>query len=316
MTDAEYIAVEKSTNVRSRRGPRWLPVARAANRTLSAMAPALAAQLAERLFLTPPRSRRPAPEVALLETARARPMRVGGRPFVTWTWGCGPRILLVHGWGGRGAQLGALVEPLVGRGFSVVAFDAPGHGAADAGPVTVPEMTAALHEAAGPGRRLAGLVAHSLGAVTATTALYTGLDVAAAVYIAPAADLVAAASRFTTTLGFSRTVGERMRDGIERRVGMPWSAFTVTARAPALDTPLLVVHDRGDAEVPWQDGMAIARAWPGAAMLMTDGLGHRRILEAPDVVAAAVDFVARHAGEHGRTTPDAAVAGAQPAPVS
>ena len=36
--------------------------------------------------------------------------------------------LLVHGWEGRGAQLGSLVGPLVEAGLSVVAFDAPAHG--------------------------------------------------------------------------------------------------------------------------------------------------------------------------------------------
>ena len=46
----------------------------------------------------------------------------------------------------------------------------------------------------------------------------------------------------------------------------------------------------------------MARAWRGAEMLMTDGLGHRRILRDPDVVAAAVAFVAARAAER-RLTP-------------
>jgi pimeloyl-ACP methyl ester carboxylesterase len=298
MTDAEYISMEKSTNVRSRyKGPRWLSLARTGNRALSVVAPAFAARLAERLFLTPPRRRRSATEAERLATARVRPMRAGGRRIVTWTWGAGPRVLLVHGWGGRGAQLGAFVEPFVSRGFSVVTFDAPGHGAADVGPVTIPEMAAALDEVARSSGPLAGLIAHSVGAVTATRALYAGLDVAAAVYIAPLADLVSAAVHFTETLGFSRAVRERMQRNIEVRLGLEWSAFDVTAMAPTLETPQLVIHDRGDTEVPWQHGMAITRAWRGAEMLMTDGLGHRRILHAPDVVAAAVRFVTRYTAE-------------------
>ena len=50
---------------------------------------------------------------------------------------------------------------------------------------------------------------------------------------------------------------------------------------PELTAPVLVVHDRGDAEIPWQHGAAIARAWRGAEMLITEGLGHRRILRDP-----------------------------------
>jgi len=52
----------------------------------------------------------------------------------------------------------------------------------------------------------------------------------------------------------------------------------VVTLAPTLAMPLFVIHDRGDAEIPWQHGMAITRAWRGADLLMTEGLGHRRIL--------------------------------------
>jgi hypothetical protein len=36
----------------------------------------------------------------------------------------------------------------------------------------------------------------------------------------------------------------------------------------------------------------IVHAWPGAGLRITDGLGHRRILRDPDVIAAAVAFLA------------------------
>ena len=303
MTDAAYVAMENSTIVRSSREPWWLPLARTANRILSALAPARAARLAEHLFLTPPRTRRPAAEIELLAGARARPMRVGGRRIETWAWGEGPSVLLLHGWGGRGAQLGALVGPLVARGFTVVTFDAPGHGASDPGPVTIAEMTAAIRAVAASHGRTAGLIAHSVGALAASRALHEGLEVGAAVYIGPAAELTTPAARFTEAFGFSRDVRERMARRIEARLGQPWSTFTMTALAPALPTPLLVIHDRGDAEVPWQHGVTTTRAWRGAELLLTDGLGHRRILRAPDVVSAAVAFVAARAAGRRQAPP-------------
>jgi pimeloyl-ACP methyl ester carboxylesterase len=297
MTDAEYLAMEKSTIVRSSKPCPLLPLARAGNRVLSAVAPSLAAGLAERLFLTPPRPRRPTSEVSLLATARARPLFVGTRHIELWLWGTGPSVLLVHGWGGRGTQLGPFVEPLVARGFSVVTFDAPGHGASGSGVVTIPEMVAATRAAAASRGPLAGLIAHSVGATVAARALYEGLDAGAAVFIGPAADLVGPAGRFTAALGFSRDVGARMHARIAARTGQPWSAFDVQELGPSLRTPLLVIHDHGDAEVPWQHGRVVTRAWPGASLLLTDGLGHRRILRDPDVVAAAVAFLAARTEE-------------------
>jgi len=65
--------------------------------------------------------------------------------------------------------------------------------------------------------------------------------------------------------------------------------------APSLpEIPLLVLHDREDGEVPFADGDAIAAAWPGASIEPTEGLGHRRILRAPHVLARAVEFVSAH----------------------
>jgi len=297
MTDAEYLAMQNSTIVRSRKPSRLLPLARAGNRALSALAPSLAAGLAERLFLTPPRPHWPPSEIAQLSSARARPLQVGRRHVDVWLWGTGPSVLLVHGWGGRGAQLASFVEPLVVHGFSVVTFDAPGHGPGDSGMVTIPEMVEATLAVAASRGPLAGLIAHSVGGTIAARAIYEGLDVNAAVFVGAAADLDGPATRFTATLGFSRQVREAMQARIEDRVGRPFAAFDVAALAPTLRVPLLVIHDSGDAEIPWQHGRVIVHAWPGAGLLITDGLGHRRILRDPDVIAAAVAFLAARTQE-------------------
>ena len=52
------------------------------------------------------------------------------------------------------------------------------------------------------------------------------------------------------------------------------------------------MHDRLDKEVPWEHGETFARAWPGARLVTTVGLGHRRILDDAAVVRASVAFIA------------------------
>ena len=47
---------------------------------------------------------------------------------------------------------------------------------------------------------------------------------------------------------------------------------------------------------PWEQGEAIALAWPGAEMVTTNGLGHGRVLRDPAVVARVSAFVATHLG--------------------
>lgn len=52
----------------------------------------------------------------------------------------------------------------------------------------------------------------------------------------------------------------------------------------------LVVHDEDDVDVPWQDGKTYAEAWPGSRLMTTTGLGHRRIVREPEVLAAVAEF--------------------------
>jgi pimeloyl-ACP methyl ester carboxylesterase len=60
--------------------------------------------------------------------------------------------------------------------------------------------------------------------------------------------------------------------------------------------PTLVVHDRNDREVGFDQGQAIAEAWPRARLLATEGLGHRRLLRDPAVIGAVTAFVTGDAG--------------------
>ena len=290
MTDQEFVTMQKSTAVRSREVPTRVRLQRPALATLSAVAPSVAAPIAERMFLAPPRHPQPGHEATALASAR-RTVVDADTPIVVWTWGHGPAVLLVHGWGGRGAQLASVVPPLVGNGYSVITFDAPGHGQSPGRRSSLIAFVQAIHavsRALGPVR---GVIAHSIGAAATACALRDGLRADAAVFLAPPADLTLHADIALESLGFGRRTRELMRERIERRLGVAWSTLDVATFAPQMRTPLLVIHDREDAEVPWQEGAIIAQAWPGATLSTTSGLGHRRLLRDRDVVREAVGFL-------------------------
>ena len=275
-------ATQKSTIVRS-------------FRLLERLAPGLGARWAESLwFRVPPargRHQRLAPP--------GRPFRVPvlGATVAGETWGEGPAVYLVHGWGGWRGQLDALVAPLTAAGYRVVAFDAPSHGDSDPGPEgpgrsSVLELAAALAAVAAAHGPAAAVVAHSLGATATAFAMRDGLAADRAVFVSPMADPLPYTRAFAARLGFGERVRARLVDRIERRVAMPMSAFSVPAVAGQIATPpLLLVHDRLDSETGWSDSAAIARAWPAARLVTTSGLGHRRILRDPAVVAEVTGFL-------------------------
>jgi pimeloyl-ACP methyl ester carboxylesterase len=287
MPSRRLAAIQKSTIVRSLG-------------MLERAAPAVGAIWAERLWFTVPRAggRRD----RLASPGRAFRVQVDGRTVAGEVWEEGPGerpvVYLVHGWGGWGGQLDAFVAPLAEAGHRVVAFDALGHGGSDPGPSgpgrsNILELADSLTAVVADHGPAAAVVAHSLGATATAYAMRGGLAVGRAVFVAPMADPLPYTRTFAGRLGFGERIRTRMVRRIERRVGMPLPAFSVPDLARTMPAPpLLVVHDRQDAETGWADSDAIARAWPGARLVTTTGLGHRRILRDPAVVAEVAGFLA------------------------
>ncbi len=285
-TAQALVAPQKSTNVRvsSPTAPGWM---RWTLSSASRVAPDLTAAIGDRLFVRT-RRRGPRPgEQTVLQHATA--LELGG--MKAWSWGEGPTVLLVHGWNGRGTQLGGFVAPLVERGYRVVAFDALGHGDSPGNQQSLPELAGDIRRVADDLGALHGVIAHSLGGAATTLAISQGLRVERAVFISPPANPEEFLSIFATALGISRDVRDRVQRRVEARLAMKMVDMRADLLARSMRTPLLVIHDRDDKEVPVEVGQSIADAWSGAEIVVTEGLGHQRILRDESVHHRAVQFI-------------------------
>ena len=256
--------------------------------------PAGAAWLAERLFFTPPRSKRSANGRAALARARRFTLSVDRRRVVGWRWGepDAPVVYLVHGWASRGSRLAGFTAPLLAAGYGVVTFDGPGHGESAWGMSSIPQFARTLAAVVGDSKPYA-VIAHSMGCAAATLALSWGLEVERLAFLAPPVDPPSWIQPFARALGLRPEIVERLRASSERRIRFRWADLNVCdiARRLSAHAPLLIVHDRDDETISWDDGVAIAAAWPGAQFVSTDGLGHRGVTHNEDVVRRVVDFV-------------------------
>jgi pimeloyl-ACP methyl ester carboxylesterase len=280
----------KSTNVRL---SIWRGLCRVAS-----LSPALGARLLERTFLSPRRHPAPEREQAWLETSEKTFFKSRGRRLGAWTWGAsGPAVVLVHGWEGRGAQLGAFVAPLLSTGFRVVTFDGPGHGISGGSRSSLVEMGAAVLDAARELGPFHGAVAHSAGAAATTLALRDGARIGRLVYVAPPADLGEFLVRVATALGLPAEVLPKARRRIAKRFGFRWETIAHFHLAQSMNSPLLVIHDSDDREIDVENGVRLASLWRESRLEVTSGLGHRRILRDEEVVSRAVGFLAADAAD-------------------
>jgi pimeloyl-ACP methyl ester carboxylesterase len=276
---------------------------------LQALSPGAAAQVAASIMFRTSRRRADGWEEQLL--ARAKRLRVesGRGQLAVHRWGdTGPLVLLVHGWNGRGSQLGAFVDPLLAAGFQVATFDAPGHGRSDGSQSSLIEFADAFDwvlDALRPFfQPLHGVVAHSMGGAAVTFALSRarqrgrlieepGRTEPRLVFIAPPIDVNDFVQTVSSELGLSERTQLALTALVERRIGQSLDDLGALKLATSMREPLLVVHDEQDRAVPLRCGQSLADAWPRASLRITRGLGHSRILRDESVIAAAARFLSQ-----------------------
>jgi pimeloyl-ACP methyl ester carboxylesterase len=260
------------------------------------LAPDFAGAWAERLFLTPPTPRDGLLTALDLIDARSGSIEHRGRFIATWRWGSldAPAVLLAHGWGGHAAQMRAFVFPLLAAGYRVIAYDQPAHGVSEGRLTGLPDFADVLGEVARQHGGVQGVIAHSLGAAGAALALARGkAGFRKIVLVSPPSDLVGYSRRFARWHWIPESMRRSMQSAIEERYGVRWDELELSRLASHLSAQALVIHDREDRVVPIGQGEDVARHWPGARLLTTQGLGHGRILQDERVTTVAADFISK-----------------------
>jgi pimeloyl-ACP methyl ester carboxylesterase len=258
-------------------------------------APRQTVECAARLFATPyASSRARARAVRTDNEMQRREIAVGVQNIATYVWGDParePYALLVHGWSSFGLRFLPWVEQLRQAGLAVVTFDQPGHGYSTGEVCTLPDFINTIHAI---GRRYgtaALAVGHSMGGAAVALAQAESWHAERVVVVAPPADLAEHAERFMRHMHLGSHLREQFFGWHERTTGVNVQDLEVRRHLHSLGLPCLIVHDLDDREVPWGDGELYARHWHNARLLTTQGLGHHRVLDAPEVIEAVLAFV-------------------------
>ena len=292
-----------SAGIKKASSPSTLRLVRAGVQTAFALSDGLGASLAERLFTSPRRYARPERERTILATGRPFEVEVHLRSprwagatttIAAWRWGRGPTVLLVHGWEGRGSQLGAVIEPLVAAGLSVVTFDAPAHGDSPGSRLYLTDQADAIADVVAEVGPLHATISHSFGSAAVLLAhARHGIDAPINVAISPNVLIDDAIARFATLITLDDTERRVFEGHLAQASGLGLDALALSALVTGREADLLVFHDREDKEVSVTHGAALAAWWPGARLELTEDLGHRKILRDPKVIGQTVEFVRR-----------------------
>lgn len=302
--------------------PGVTPALRARLRTVFAVttriSPQLAARLALTLFLTPPRRRLDAVDVAVVARATKRRLAVPGGHVAALEWTPGaqhgaagttdattasgtvrvepkppPTVLLLHGWGSHAARFGSFVDPLLAAGYRVVGIDAPAHGESTGKRSDLAQFRAALRLALQEFAPVVGIVAHSMGASAAVWQLAEEphAELRALALLGMPRDVGYMMESFALILDLRADVKRRLIDQFTRRFGDPPSAFSAHRFAARLGVPTLVVHDEEDDVAPLEHAVEFAALTPGGLLRTTRGLNHSGALRDAAIIDEIVAFL-------------------------
>lgn len=247
-------------------------------------------------LISRPRGRNPTQPWELVSGLASREIELRSGLFAR-AWGeAGPLVLALHGWRGRTTQFGPLAAALSDSGLRTIALDLPGHGrsaGARATPRLLADLLIEVTQISGPAHAVIG---HSFGGAAIGAALAFGFRTSRVVIVSSPTRVSRMPFMYADALHLPPRAMEHFGRLLDDHAGRPVAELDLVATGPRCGIPALLVHDRGDAVIPYREAEILAAAWPALKMISTDGLGHRDILADAAVVQAIAAFIAGDAG--------------------
>lgn len=205
------------------------------------------------------------------------------------------KVLLLHGFSSRATNFNHFIEPLVQKGYEVLAFDAPAHGFSEGKMVNAVdycEMILKVIKLYGP---IDGFIAHSFGGIAISLAMETlpphaGTKI---VLIAPATETSSAIEGAFKMIGLK---SKRLRSEFDQIVleksGKDVHWFSIRRAMNNIKASVLWIHDEEDDITPLGDALSVLEdQHPNIQFMITRGLGHRKIYRDGSVLDAIIKFL-------------------------
>lgn len=264
------------------------------SKLISFISPKLITLFAAKLFTTPIKHKIPKRELEMDQKSIQKLISIPviGKEVVVYEYGhSDKKILLVHGWSGRGTQLFKIADELLKAGYSTISFDAPAHGKSSGKTTIMVDFIDTVLEIDKQFGPFEAAIGHSLGGMSVLNAIKKGLKVNHAIVIGSGDIVEDIIDDFITKLGLKSSVSMLLRLHFEKKYGQKMSNYSAFLAAKETTIPVLVIHDHHDPEVPVKAGINIHKYLKNGELLLTDGLGHRKILGNPKVIEKTVQFI-------------------------
>ena len=249
---------------------------------------------AAKLFTTPIKHKVPKRELAMDSISKQQliPIPAINKSIMVYEYGNSTKkVLLVHGWSGRGTQLFKIADALLKEGYATISFDAPAHGKSPGNSTIMIEFIASIFELERQFGPFEIAIGHSLGGMAVLNAAKSGLEVQKIAVIGSGDIVQDILDNFISRLQLKPIISQKLRNYFETKYGEAMDNYSAYKAASTLEIPILVIHDKNDLEVPVEAGMHIYQHVKNGDLMLTEGLGHRKILGDARVIQKVIEFI-------------------------
>lgn len=258
--------------------------------------------LAYQQWFTTARFKTPAYEKIAVGSARKETLNVNSLDIMVYIWpsenadktksSTDKTLLFIHGWTGRGTQIVKYIKPLNALGYRVISFDGPAHGRTEGKQSSILEFTDAVLALEKHYGSFDAAITHSFGGMVLAYAMSMGLTINRVACLCPPQSFAGLLENFQRILAFPDSVKKVITRKLYASHGQILrDAVDTLNNAKNMSNSALIIHDRDDDEIPWQRSKEIADAWKGSTFVLTEGLGHRRIIHDKAVVKQVINFL-------------------------
>jgi len=264
----------------------------AAFQAMQSVSPRLASLFAFQLWFHPGRKSAQKIRVFAPEGVSARQLTINKKNVRYWTAGNGASIFLMHGWASCGNQMGEIGQALLNQGYKIIWMDAPAHGVSSGWQTSLFEISESILAVQNREGHFDTVLAHSFGVPSCLYALQQGLVAKKIIAISAPATFEGLVEKFCKILKANQKTQVYLLKRVNDFLGeITMSGISAQFLAKGLTHKSLVIHDKHDRFVRSSEGRAVQENLQNSRFLLTEKLGHNKVLSDPETVRHCVDFI-------------------------
>ncbi|REG85294.1 alpha/beta hydrolase [Winogradskyella sediminis] len=250
-----------------------------------------AAKKAINLFASPRKGRYNDEQKRIIDSAFYEEIKYNNMNIATYRWvGKGKTVLLAHGWESNTSRWAYILKDLKSQGYNIVALDAPAHGRSDGKQFNAILYSEFINIVANKFQPDV-LIGHSVGGMSSVFYMhkYQLPSLNKMVLLGAPAHFTGVFERYKSMMGFNKKISKGLDNIIIERFGQPVSYFSVANFTTSIEAKGLVIHDKKDRIIPYEDGQLIANRYKNSEFITTTGYGHG--LKDPSLTPKIIEFI-------------------------